>query len=154
MVIVAWILYFIGTIITDENRIKPSTVAEPIEGQEWNIDEQDVYKPTTLDRLNSIRYDRVAILFVICYIPVFIIGGKCFAGGLIVDLIVTDKWGHENVILGKCLDLPIDMISSVSTNLFGISVATNSGIIKLPIILNKNKVYHEILKLLGERKNI
>lgn len=67
---------------------------------------------------------------------------------------VTNKRVYGKDVFAKRVDLPIDMISSVSTSIFnGISIATSSGRITFWFCKNRNEVFEEISKLLLERQD-
>ena len=94
-------------------------------------------------------------------IPVFFWSGVVFGiTGLIFlfannkdSITATDKRVYGTAIWGKRVDLPLDMISAVSTGFPNkISVATSSGYIKFIMIDNNNEVQEEISKLLIKRQ--
>lgn len=66
----------------------------------------------------------------------------------------TTKRVYGTALFGKQVDLPLDMISSISKAMFkGIGVATASGLIRFYLLENQNEVYSEITKLLLNRQN-
>ena len=70
-----------------------------------------------------------------------------------VSLTVTDKRVYGPAKWGKRIDLPLDMISAVSTaKLGGIAVSTSSGAIKFWGIKNNTEIHEIISKLLLERQ--
>jgi hypothetical protein len=67
---------------------------------------------------------------------------------------VTDKRIHGKVRFGKRIDLPLDLVSSVSIGQFRtIGVATSSGVISFSLVKNAQEVHSEINKLLIERQS-
>ena len=70
-----------------------------------------------------------------------------------VSLTVTDKRVYGTAKWGKRIDLPLDMISAVSTaKLGGIAVSTSSGAIRFWGIKNNTEIHEIISKLLLERQ--
>ena len=70
-----------------------------------------------------------------------------------ITLTVTDKRVYGTAAWNKRVDLPLDMISAVSTSfLNGIAVATSSGRIDFKGITNNQQIHAEISKLLMERQ--
>ena len=71
-----------------------------------------------------------------------------------IEMTVTDKRVYGRAIFGKRVDLPLDSVSAVGTNLLkGVDVSTSSGSIKFICIMNCDQIHHEISKLLIERQN-
>ena len=69
------------------------------------------------------------------------------------QIVVTDKRVYGKTSFGKQVDLPLDSISSVGTNLFkGITVGTSSGRIKFIGISNRNDVYKGMPLCCASRK--
>ena len=70
-----------------------------------------------------------------------------------VSLTVTDKRVFGTAKWGKRIDLPLDMISAVSTAKFGgIAVSTSSGAIQFSGIKNNAELHKTISDLLMERQ--
>ena len=69
------------------------------------------------------------------------------------EMVVTDRRVYGKAAFGKRVDLPIDKVSSVGTNVFGgVSVATSSGKIVFYLCKNKDEMFEAISKLLIDRK--
>ena len=69
------------------------------------------------------------------------------------SITVTNTRVYGKVFLNKRVDLPLDMISAVSTcALKGIGVATSSGHIHFRLIENNLEIHEAITKLLSERQ--
>lgn len=86
--------------------------------------------------------------FVFCGVAYFLYSAlnKC-------EIIVTDKRVSGKAIFNKRVDLPFDMISSVSMCAFkGIGVSTSSGQIKFLFCKNKNEVFNAISNQLINRQ--
>lgn len=70
------------------------------------------------------------------------------------SITVTTKRVYGTALFGKQVDLPLDMISSISKAMFkGVGVATSSGLIRFYLLENQSEVYAEITKLLLNRQN-
>ena len=70
-----------------------------------------------------------------------------------MEITVTDKCVTGKTYFGRSVDLPMDSISSVGTSLFnGISVATDSGLIKFLYIEKSKEIRKVLCNLLIERQ--
>ncbi len=70
-----------------------------------------------------------------------------------MEITVTDKYVTGKTYFGRSVDLPMDSISSVGTSWFnGISVATDSGLIKFLYIENSKEIRNVLCNLLIERQ--
>lgn len=88
------------------------------------------------------------------FVLFFVIGKIVYYALSKVQIVVTDKRVYGKVAFGKQVDLPLDSISAVGTNMFnGISVATSSGKIKFASIDNRDEVHKVISRLLIERQS-
>ena len=88
------------------------------------------------------------------FIPMLIIALLFYFSAAKVSLTVTDKRVYGTAIFGKRVDLPLDMISAVSTSIFkGIGISTASGVIKFWGIRNNMEVHKAISDLLLERQD-
>ena len=93
--------------------------------------------------------------------PFFFVGLPMFIVAVISHLwmsncvlTVTNKRVYGKAAFGKRVDLPLDMISSVSSAAFGsVSVATSSGKITFWLLKNKEEVFSSVTKLLLDRQN-
>ena len=67
---------------------------------------------------------------------------------------VTNMRVYGKAHFGKRVDLPLDMISAVSTSSIfkGLTVATSSGVIKFTFLENRDELHEAISKLLMERQ--
>lgn len=71
-----------------------------------------------------------------------------------IELTVTNKRVYGYAIFGKRVDLPIDSISAIGTNILkGVDVTTASGAIKFICIKNSDTIHREISTLLVERQS-
>lgn len=90
-----------------------------------------------------------------------LIGGIILWGGILFaifsspcEIIVTDKKVRGKALFSKRVELPLDMISAVSTCMCnGIGVSTSSGVIKFLSIKNNVEVYNVISELLEKRQD-
>ena len=69
------------------------------------------------------------------------------------NIVVTDKRIYGKTSWGKHVDLPVDSVSAISTNIFkGIAVATSSGKIAFNFIRNREDIYSAINNLIISRQ--
>ena len=98
---------------------------------------------------NGANYVLIPLIFVFATLGYFI-----YLRWSKVKLVVTDKRVYGNDAFGKRVDLPLDSITAVATNVFsGLAVTTSSGAIKFVMLKNRDKIHSEISKLLVERQN-
>ena len=70
-----------------------------------------------------------------------------------VQITVTNKRVYGYDATAKRVDLPLDSITAVATNLFsGLAVTTASGAIKFVMLKNRDELHEEISKLLIGRQ--
>lgn len=87
-------------------------------------------------------------------LPFIILGIIFYVASSKISLTVTDKRIYGTAIFGKRIDLPLDMVSAVSTSFFkGIGVSTSSGVIKFWCIKNNLDIHKEISELLLKRQD-
>ena len=70
-------------------------------------------------------------------------------------LYVTNMRVYGKTLLGKRVDIPLDSISSISLTfflLFGISVASSSGVISFYFVSQRDEIHKAISNLLVERQ--
>jgi hypothetical protein len=86
--------------------------------------------------------------------PILVIALVLYFSSSKVCLTVTDKRVYGTAIFGKRVDLPLDMISAISTSfLKGIGVSTSSGVIKFWLIKNNEEIHKTISELLLKRQD-
>lgn len=69
-------------------------------------------------------------------------------------LVVTNKRVYGTAVFGKRVDIPLDSISAVGTNLFkGIGVSSSSGAVKFVFIQNNIEIHQAISSLLLKRQD-
>ena len=107
-------------------------------------------------------YGILAVLFgdeglfftAIIFGPIFVIALVLYFSSSKVCLTVTDKRVYGTAIFGKRVDLPLDMVSAISTSfLKGIGVSTSSGVIKFWLIKNNEEIHKTISELLLKRQD-
>lgn len=82
-----------------------------------------------------------------------LIGAIFYIAWLKVAITVSDKRVYGTGIWGKRVDLPLDLISAVSTSNFkGITVSSSSGAIAFKLIENYRDIHQAISDLLIERQ--
>lgn len=87
------------------------------------------------------------------FLPFFIISLIFYWCMSKVEIVVTNKRIYGTAIFGKRVELPLDMVSAVETQLFkGIGISTSSGVIKFLMIKNANEMREKISELLVERQ--
>lgn len=88
-----------------------------------------------------------------CFVVAAVIGGVlCFAWSK-TELSVTDKRVYGKAAFGKRVDLPLDSVSSISSQWpQGISVATSSGKIAFLMIKNRDEIHKCVSDLLIDRQ--
>lgn len=87
-------------------------------------------------------------------LPFIILGIIFYVASSKISLTVTNKRIYGTAIFAKRIDLPLDMVSAVSTSFFkGIGVSTSSGVIKFWCIKNNLDIHQEISKLLLGRQD-
>lgn len=88
------------------------------------------------------------------FLPFFVVGLVFYLGASKIELIVTDKRVYGVAIFDRRVDLPLDMISAVSTSIFkGIAISTPSGLIKFIMIKNRDEIHKVISELLVKRQD-
>lgn len=86
-------------------------------------------------------------------LPFIILGIIFYAASSKISITVTDKRVFGTAIFGKRVDLPLDMISAVSTSFFkGVGISTSSGVIKFWGIRNNLDIHKAISELLLKRQ--
>ncbi len=90
----------------------------------------------------------IALVFTIFYVLPKLIWDK-------YELTVTNQRVFGKAAFGKCVDLPIDSISSIGTSFFkGIDAGTSSGKIRFKLMRNQAQIHSVLSRILAERQKI
>lgn len=88
------------------------------------------------------------------FLPLFVVSLIIYFMYNKIEINVTTKRVYGIAPFNKRVDLPLDMISAVSTCIFkGIAVSTSSGVIRFRFIKNNFEIHSEISKLLNNRQD-
>lgn len=115
------------------------------------IQSSDFYSSEDLDYLLFSAYP---YFMSFTFLPILVLALIFYFSSSKVNLTVTNKRVYGTAIFGKRVDLPLDMISAVSTSFFkGIGVSTASGVIRFFMIKNNLDIHKSISDLLIKRQD-